>query len=103
MIKLRVLPLLIGWFVFAAAGLLISTLLAVAGAKVWAVGWTSSEALLAVAVVAFVLGLWVILSRTRRTDRRIDPLAAARAKMKVNAEKYPAERARGSSRKYAQV
>ena len=78
MIKLRVLPLLIGWLVFAAAGLLISTLLAVAGAKVWAVGWTSSAALLAVAVVAFVLGLWVFLSRTRRTDRRIDPLAAVR-------------------------
>lgn len=30
----------------------------------------------------------------------IDPVAAARVKMQLNAERYPVERARGSSRKY---
>lgn len=30
----------------------------------------------------------------------IDPVAAAQAKLKINALKYPVERARGSSRKY---
>ena len=33
----------------------------------------------------------------------IDLAEAARAKLKVNAEKYPAERARGSSRKYTEI
>ena len=32
----------------------------------------------------------------------IDPVAAAQAKMRVNALKYPVERARGSSKKYDQ-
>ena len=32
----------------------------------------------------------------------IDPVAAAQAKMRVNALKYPVERARGSSRKHDQ-
>ncbi|MCG7305064.1 MULTISPECIES: DUF3180 family protein [Micrococcaceae] len=78
MIKLRVVPMLGGWLVFAALGLLTSTLLAVVSADLWAMGRASSVALVAVAVVALVLGLWVFLSRTRRTDRRIDPLAAVR-------------------------
>jgi dCTP diphosphatase len=34
---------------------------------------------------------------------RIDPLAAAQAKLKVNEEKYPVDRARGSSRKYDEL
>jgi len=33
----------------------------------------------------------------------IDPLEAARAKLEVNAEKYPVDRARGSSRKYTEI
>lgn len=32
----------------------------------------------------------------------IDPVAAAQAKVRVNALKYPVERARGSSKKYDQ-
>jgi dCTP diphosphatase len=34
---------------------------------------------------------------------RIDPLAAAQAKLKVNEEKYPVDRARGTSRKYDEL
>ena len=33
----------------------------------------------------------------------IDPIAAARAKLEVNAAKYPVERARGSSKKYDEL
>jgi len=33
----------------------------------------------------------------------IDPLAAAQAKLKVNEEKYPVDRARGNSRKYDEL
>ena len=33
----------------------------------------------------------------------IDPIAAAQAKLKLNALKYPVERARGSSRKYDEL
>ena len=33
----------------------------------------------------------------------IDPLAAAQAKLKVNEEKYPVDRARGHSRKYDEL
>ena len=34
---------------------------------------------------------------------RIDPLAAAQAKLKVNEAKYPVDRARGNSRKYDEL
>ncbi len=33
----------------------------------------------------------------------IDPIAAAQAKLKLNALKYPADKARGSSKKYDQL
>ncbi|RVT51556.1 nucleotide pyrophosphohydrolase [Rubrivivax albus] len=33
----------------------------------------------------------------------IDPIAAAQAKLALNAQKYPVERARGSSRKYDEL
>ena len=33
----------------------------------------------------------------------IDPVAAAQAKLKLNEQKYPADRARGSSRKYSEL
>ncbi len=33
----------------------------------------------------------------------IDPIAAAQAKLKLNALKYPADRARGSSKKYDEL
>lgn len=33
----------------------------------------------------------------------IDPVGAARQKLKVNAERYPVERARGTSKKYDQL
>jgi NTP pyrophosphatase (non-canonical NTP hydrolase) len=33
----------------------------------------------------------------------IDPLQAAREKLAINAEKYPADKARGSSRKYTEL
>jgi len=40
---------------------------------------------------------------TRLADRlEIDPVAAAHAKIAVNATKYPAERVRGSARKYTE-
>src|SRR5664279_1414904 len=37
------------------------------------------------------------------TSLRIDPLAAAQAKLKVNEAKYPVDRARGNSRKYDEL
>ena len=43
----------------------------------------------------------VLLYLTRLADvLDIDPVAAARRKMKVNARKYPVRRARGNARKY---
>jgi len=33
----------------------------------------------------------------------IDPVAAARAKLKINEQKYPVDRARGSSKKYDEL
>mgnify|MGYP005760614657 CR=1 FL=1 len=33
----------------------------------------------------------------------IDPVAAAQAKLKLNAQKYPVERSRGTSRKYDEL
>lgn len=33
----------------------------------------------------------------------IDPIAAAQAKLKLNAQKYPADRARGTSKKYDEL
>ncbi len=33
----------------------------------------------------------------------IDPVAAAKAKLKINAQKYPVDRARGSSQKYDEL
>ena len=33
----------------------------------------------------------------------IDPIKAAQAKIKLNAQKYPVERAKGSNKKYAQL
>ncbi len=33
----------------------------------------------------------------------IDPIAAAQAKLKLNAQKYPVDRARGSSKKYDEL
>ena len=33
----------------------------------------------------------------------LDPIAAAKAKLKVNEEKYPVDRARGHSRKYDEL
>jgi dCTP diphosphatase len=33
----------------------------------------------------------------------IDPIAAAQAKLRINAQKYPVERARGTPRKYDQL
>ena len=33
----------------------------------------------------------------------IDPLQAAREKLAINAQKYPADKARGSSRKYTEL
>jgi hypothetical protein len=34
---------------------------------------------------------------------RIDPIAAAQDKLRVNAQKYPVERSRGTNRKYDQL
>jgi len=43
----------------------------------------------------------VLLYLTRLADvLDIDPVAAARRKMKINARKYPVRRARGNARKY---
>ena len=44
----------------------------------------------------------VLLYLTRLADvLEIDPLAAAKRKMKINARKYPVRQARGSARKYS--
>ncbi len=46
----------------------------------------------------------VLLYLVRLSDKLgIDPLAAARRKMAANATKYPAEKARGSNRKYDEL
>ena len=46
----------------------------------------------------------VLLYLLQLSDRLgIDPLEAARQKLAINAEKYPADRARGSSRKYTEL
>jgi dCTP diphosphatase len=46
----------------------------------------------------------VLLYLVRLADRLgIDPFAAARDKLVVNATKYPADKARGSSRKYTEL
>lgn len=37
------------------------------------------------------------------TTLEIDPIAAAQDKLRVNAEKYPVERSRGTSKKYDQL
>jgi NTP pyrophosphatase (non-canonical NTP hydrolase) len=60
----------------------------------------SPEALAAVrAEVADVLIYLVRLS----DQLGIDPLAAARDKLRANAEKYPVEKARGHARKYTDL
>lgn len=46
----------------------------------------------------------VLLYLTRLADvLGIDPLAAARRKLNVNARKYPVRRARGNARKYSEL
>lgn len=46
----------------------------------------------------------VLLYLTRLADvLRIDPIAAARRKLRVNAKKYPVSRARGHARKYNEL
>lgn len=46
----------------------------------------------------------VLLYLTRLADvLRIDPIAAARRKLRVNANKYPVARARGNARKYNEL
>ena len=46
----------------------------------------------------------VLLYLTRLADvLAIDPLAAARRKIRVNARKYPVRRAKGSARKYTDL
>jgi len=46
----------------------------------------------------------VLLYLVRRADKLdVDLAAAARRKMQVNAQKYPPERARGTSRKYTEL
>ena len=37
------------------------------------------------------------------TTLEIDPIAAAQEKLRINAEKYPVERSRGTSKKYDQL
>ncbi len=45
----------------------------------------------------------VLIYLTRLADRlHIDPVAAAHAKIRVNAAKYPADRVRGSAAKYTE-
>ena len=53
----------------------------------------------AAAEVADVLLYLIQLS----TALGIDPIAAAQDKLRVNAEKYPVERSRGTSKKYDQL
>lgn len=46
----------------------------------------------------------VLLYLTRLADvLQIDPLAAARSKLRQNARKYPVARARGNARKYSEL
>ena len=46
----------------------------------------------------------VMLYLTRLADvLKIDPLAAARRKIRVNARKYPVRRAKGNARKYSHL
>ncbi len=46
----------------------------------------------------------VLLYLIRLADRlEIDPLAAARRKMRKNARKYPVKRAKGTARKYSEL
>ncbi|MFO1397401.1 MAG: nucleotide pyrophosphohydrolase [Burkholderiales bacterium] len=46
----------------------------------------------------------VLLYLVRLADALgIDPLAAAERKMRANAQKYPADKARGTSRKYTEL
>lgn len=46
----------------------------------------------------------VLLYLLQLSDRLgIDPLQAAREKLAINADKYPADKARGSSRKYTEL
>ena len=46
----------------------------------------------------------VLLYLVRLGDKLgIDPIAAARRKLLANAEKYPADKARGNSRKYTEL
>lgn len=46
----------------------------------------------------------VLLYLVRLADKLgIDPIAAAHEKIKINASKYPIDKARGSSRKYDQL
>lgn len=46
----------------------------------------------------------VLLYLTRLADvLEIDPLAAARRKIRENARKYPVDRARGNARKYSEL
>jgi dCTP diphosphatase len=46
----------------------------------------------------------VLLYLVRLSDKLgIDPVAAAQRKLRSNAERYPAEKARGNSRKYTEL
>ena len=46
----------------------------------------------------------VLLYLLQLADKlQIDPVAAAKNKLALNAEKYPADKARGSSRKYTEL
>ena len=46
----------------------------------------------------------VLLYLVRLSDKLgIDPIAAARRKLEKNAERYPADKARGNSRKYTEL
>ena len=46
----------------------------------------------------------VLLYLVRLSDKLgIDPIAAANAKLLANAEKYPAEKARGNAKKYTEL
>ena len=56
------------------------------------------------AVRAEVADVLLYLIRIRISDKLgIDLIAAAKAKIVLNAEKYPVEKARGSSRKYTEL
>lgn len=57
--------------------------------KLEAVGYEIADVLLYLVQLSNVLG--------------IDPVKAAQAKIRINAQKYPVSRAKGSSRKYDQI